>query len=92
MVTSTEKPGIAHVEEENAIDDFSQAKVDGYVSYGLAKSRFDNLTIPQTIWTFKRVIIIIISVYTGYICEGFEVGTQPSFSLLDTHNINLVNT
>lgn len=77
-VTSTEKAGISHVEEQNVIDDFSQAKVDGYVSYGLAKSRFDNLTIPQTIWTFKRVIIIIISVYTGYICEGFELNSSGS--------------
>ncbi|KAL1893354.1 hypothetical protein Sste5346_006532 [Sporothrix stenoceras] len=76
-VTSTEKAGISHV-EQSVLDDFSLAKVDGYVSYGLAKSRFDNLTIPQTIWTFKRVIIIIISVYTGYICEGFELNSSGS--------------
>ncbi|ERS95286.1 hypothetical protein HMPREF1624_08164 [Sporothrix schenckii ATCC 58251] len=72
-----EKPAIGHV-EQSVLEEIGHAKVDGYVSYGLAKSRFDNLTIPQTIWTFKRVVLIIISVYTGYICEGFELNSSGS--------------
>ncbi|KIH93283.1 hypothetical protein SPBR_04496 [Sporothrix brasiliensis 5110] len=76
-VTSAEKPAIGHV-EQSFLEEIGHAKVDGYVSYGLAKSRFDNLTIPQTIWTFKRVVLIIISVYTGYICEGFELNSSGS--------------
>jgi hypothetical protein len=37
------------------------------------KSRFDELSLPKTLWTFKRVLLIVLSVYTGYMCEGFEV-------------------
>ncbi|CAK7227666.1 hypothetical protein SEUCBS140593_006653 [Sporothrix eucalyptigena] len=75
--TNTEKPAFGHV-EQSVLEEIGHAKVDGYESYGLAKSRFDNLTIPQTIWKFKRVVLIIISVYTGYICEGFELNSSGS--------------
>ena len=42
-------------------------------SEGLVKSRYDELSIPQTLWVFKRIILVSLAVYTGYVCEGFEV-------------------
>jgi hypothetical protein len=35
------------------------------LEYGLRKSRFDNLSIPRTIWVFRRTVLIVLSVYTG---------------------------
>jgi hypothetical protein len=64
--TMPEKANIAHVEGDNV-------KVDGYDSYGLVKSTFDELSIPRTLWVFRRVTLVSLAVYTGYICEGFEV-------------------
>lgn len=49
------------------------AKIDVHGPYGLVKSRYDELSIPRTLWVFKRVILISLAVYTGYVCEGFEV-------------------
>jgi hypothetical protein len=58
------------------------------VEYGLRKSRFDDLSIPRTLWVFRRTVLVVLSVYTGksdlnvmndilscvgYLCEGFEV-------------------
>jgi len=40
---------------------------------GLLKSTFDELSILRTLFVFKRVILVSLAVYTGYICEGFEV-------------------
>jgi SP family general alpha glucoside:H+ symporter-like MFS transporter len=59
------------VEVATEIDDI--AKTDTYDSYGLVKSRWDELSLISTLWTFKRVILVSLAVYTGYICEGFEV-------------------
>ncbi|KAH8881094.1 MFS general substrate transporter [Thozetella sp. PMI_491] len=76
-VSPSEKPGTAHLEGTGAdIDD--TAKFDGYNSYGLVKSRFDELSILQTLWVFKRVILVSLAVYTGYVCEGFELGAGGS--------------
>jgi SP family general alpha glucoside:H+ symporter-like MFS transporter len=66
ITSPSEKPDMTHVE---AI----QANVDGYHNYGLVKSRFDELSIPRTLWVFKRVVLVSLAVYTGYVCEGFEV-------------------
>lgn len=66
----------AHLEHPNdadTVDAISLAKVDGYESYGLVKSRYDNLSLLKTLWVFKRVFLVVLSVYTGYVCEGFEV-------------------
>jgi hypothetical protein len=38
------------------------------------KSRFDDLSIPRTLWIFRRTVLVCLAVYTGYVCEGFEVG------------------
>ncbi len=69
-ITSTsEKLDIGHLEGAQA--------GDGYDSYGLVKSRFDELSIPRTLWVFKRVVLVSLAVYTGYVCEGFEVSEHP---------------
>lgn len=47
-------------------------------SYGLLKSRYDELSIPRTLWVFRRVVLVSLAVYTGYVCEGFEVSASPS--------------
>ena len=74
---SSEKPYSGHVEGiRGEIDDVAMAKVDGYDSYGLVKSRFDELSIPRTLWVFKRVVLVSLAVYTGYVCEGFEVSER----------------
>lgn len=75
-----EKAEAAHTAGIGA-DTIGITEVDGYESYGLVKSRFDELSLPRTLWVFKRVILIILAVYTGYVCEGFEVseGALPPF-------------
>lgn len=60
--------------ERDEIHSLSPSKVDGYESYGLVKSRYDDLSLPRTVWLFKRVAVVVLSVYTGYLCEGIEVG------------------
>lgn len=72
MTSPAEKPEEEHRERTQA-DDIELSKVDGYDSYGLVKSRYDELSIPRTLWVFKRVVLVSLAVYTGYVCEGFEV-------------------
>jgi hypothetical protein len=45
----------------------------------LRKSRLDELSIPRTLWVFRRAVFFTLCVYTGFLCEGFEV------SSLDIH-------
>ena len=73
IANPSEKTGVAHLEGTPATVDDVEVKLEGYDSYGLVKSTFDELSIPRTLWTFKRVILISLAVYTGYVCEGFEV-------------------
>lgn len=71
-ISPSEKPDVVRFEGGGAgIDDVKN--VDGYDLYGLVKSRYDELSIFRTLWVFKRVILVSLAVYTGYICEGFEV-------------------
>ena len=42
-------------------------------STSLLKSRFDELSIWRTVWIFRRAALCCVAVYTGYLCEGFEV-------------------
>jgi hypothetical protein len=73
MTSPSEKPEVVRLEDPRAdVDDI--AKVD---SYGLVKSRYDELSIPRTLWVFKRVVLVSLAVYTGYVCEGFEVSKAP---------------
>ena len=70
MAELTTSPSEKPQFEGAQVDDM---KIDGYDSYGLVKSRYDELSIPQTLWVFKRVVLVSLAVYTGYVCEGFEV-------------------
>ncbi|KEF55030.1 uncharacterized protein A1O9_08683 [Exophiala aquamarina CBS 119918] len=77
MSTAVEKAEALHLSGIGA-DAVGVTEVDGYESYGLVKSRFDELSIPRTLWVFRRVVIIVLAVYTGYVCEGFELGAGGS--------------
>lgn len=70
LVNSTEKHDVTHVENLGLGDEALGVTVDGN---GLLKSRFDELSIPRTLWVFRRVVLVTLAVYTGYMCEGFEV-------------------
>lgn len=72
MSTAVEKAEALHL-SGIGVDAVGVTEVDGYESYGLVKSRFDELSIPRTVWVFRRVVLIVLAVYTGYVCEGFEV-------------------
>jgi hypothetical protein len=50
-----------HDEKANEIDHKELAEVD----YGLRKSRFDDLSIPRTLWVFRKTVLVVLSVYTG---------------------------
>ncbi len=80
VLSSSEKNGVAHLEGVPANVDDVKANVDGYDSYGLVKSTWDELSIPRTLWTFKRTVLISLAVYTGYVCEGFEVSKNGLYS------------
>ena len=82
------KVDATHV-EDISVDAVGTTEVDGYKVYGLVKSRYDELSIPRTLWVFKRVILIVLAVYTGYICEGFEV-SRSRFGCADSHLLMLV--
>lgn len=72
--SSGEEPDVAHV--EGARDDMDDlTTVDGFTD-GHRKSRYDDLSITRSLWIFKRVIIVSLAVYTGYVCEGFEVSEK----------------
>ncbi|GFP57598.1 MFS transporter fmqE [Trichoderma asperellum] len=71
-MNQSEKPEVV-LDDNVAADDV--AKDDGY---GLVKSRFDELSIPRTLWVFRRVVLVSLAVYTGYVCEGFELGAGGS--------------
>ena len=77
MTTPVEKAEVLHL-SGIGVDAVGVTEVDGYESYGLVKSRFDELSIPRTLWVFRRAVLVTLAVYTGYICEGFEV-SQASY-------------
>lgn len=64
-----EKPDIEHVESTKLPIDDPLA----YDGHGLVKSRFDDMSITKTLWVFRRAVFFTLCVYTGYMCEGFEV-------------------
>lgn len=61
----------AEHDEKLGIDDDAAAVY--HMGDGLLKSRFDELSIPRTLWIFRRSVLVVLAVYTGYMCEGFEV-------------------
>ena len=44
----------------------------------LVKSRWDTLGIWQALWTFRTSWFYTMAVYTGYIIDGYEVGSGLS--------------
>lgn len=67
MTEHEKQPVDTHIEK---VDDLNQ---DHDQSNDLLKSRYDNLSIPRTLWLFKRSVFFVLMLYTGYMCEGFEV-------------------
>ncbi|RAO72321.1 uncharacterized protein BHQ10_008333 [Talaromyces amestolkiae] len=74
----SEKEDASHLESMPTNTEEINMKIDEFESPNLVKSTFDELSIPQTLWAFKRVILISLAVYTGYVCEGFELGAGGS--------------
>lgn len=72
---STEKQAVEHVEQLHLGEDATAATISGQ---GLLKSRFDDLSILRTLWVFRRAALVTLAVYTGYMCEGFELGAGGS--------------
>lgn len=72
-MNQSEKPEIV-LDDNVTADDVTKDE-----AYGLVKSRFDELSIPRTLWVFKRVVLVSLAVYTGYVCEGFEVSQTLDF-------------
>lgn len=70
-----EKGNIQHMDAVEAVAGFDETKVVTAEGHGLLKSRFDEMSIPRTLWTFRRVVLVTLAVYTGYMCEGFEVSS-----------------
>ncbi|KAK2128962.1 hypothetical protein NOF04DRAFT_1183665 [Fusarium oxysporum II5] len=67
----SDRPDLAHV--ESIPDDNKITPTAEYHPDELVKSKFDNLSIPRTVWVFRRVALVALAVYTGYVCEGFEL-------------------
>jgi sugar porter (SP) family MFS transporter len=63
--------GVQHVENNDA-------GLETEVYQARYKSRFDELSIPRTLWIFRRTVLVCLAVYTGYVCEGFELGAGGS--------------
>ncbi|KAF6521687.1 hypothetical protein HZS61_015945 [Fusarium oxysporum f. sp. conglutinans] len=67
----SDRPDLAHV--ESILDDNKISPNAEYHPDELVKSKFDGLSIPRTVWVFRRVALVALAVYTGYVCEGFEL-------------------
>jgi SP family general alpha glucoside:H+ symporter-like MFS transporter len=65
-------------EPETVVVEDNKTDAYDFDTNGLLKSTFDELSILRTLWVFKRVILVSLAVYTGYICEGFEVSEDFS--------------
>ena len=51
----------------------------------LLKSRFDELSIWRTLWVFRTSALWCVACFTGYLCEGFEVGPHECSRLTSAH-------
>lgn len=85
-MNQSEKPEVV-LDDNVTADDVTKDE-----GYGLVKSRFDELSIPRTLWVFRRVVLVSLAVYTGYVCEGFEVSKTSNFqdSLIPSHGTYLI--
>ncbi|PCH03909.1 Major facilitator superfamily domain, general substrate transporter [Penicillium occitanis (nom. inval.)] len=67
---TSQKPGATLVESTS--HDVDEAKFEASTG-DLVKSRFDEMSLGRTVWVFRRVAFVTFVVYTGYVCEGFEL-------------------
>lgn len=74
LVQSKSENSATHVEGDKT------TAVHRILDNGLLKSSYDELSVPRTVWVFKRVVLVSIAVYTGYVCEGFEVSEMSHIS------------
>lgn len=51
----------------------SMAEMTALEGEGLVKSRFDQLSIRQALWVFRRSLIVCFFVFTGRMLEFFEI-------------------
>jgi hypothetical protein len=70
--TSTSSNKMAHLEQQQVDLDEKPAdpehqEISAHASsdYELKKSRFDDLSIPRTLWVFRKTALVVLSVYTG---------------------------
>ncbi|KAL1409207.1 hypothetical protein Q8F55_006040 [Vanrija albida] len=62
---------VSHLETSVTRDeDLKHAALDGQ---GVLKSRFDELPILKCLWTFRRAVFFCFLLFTGSMCDGFEV-------------------
>lgn len=71
-------PSDAHV--ETVLDNMEGTITKEGNEHALFKSKFDNMSLSRTTWVFRRVVLIALAVYTGFVCEGFEVSEKPEQS------------
>lgn len=57
-------------DEKGSVAEVYVAALDGD---GLVKSRFDQLSITQALWVFRRSLLICFCVFTGRMLEYFEI-------------------
>lgn len=69
---SEDKPEFTHLDHIETLHDADKAK-DVDLGEGLYKSRWDQLSVWQALWTFRRSSFYTFMVYTAYIIDGFEV-------------------
>lgn len=66
---------LGEYEEQEMRDE--KSSVDGQATpvpgEGLVKSRYDHLTIRQSLWTFRRSLLVCFCVFTGRMLEFFEI-------------------
>lgn len=72
MTTPESGEKSSKTENEVVLEAAENEPTKAYQSDGLVKSTLDDLSIPRTLWVFRRVSLVALAVYTGYICEGFE--------------------
>lgn len=66
-----------HVDPETTDEDVLP-KLAALEGDGLVKSRFDELSIRQTVWLFKVSAFYCFIAYTSSVMEGFSVGFPKS--------------
>ena len=74
-----EKSVAAHVETMAVRTDIALDSKDHPPE--LMKSKFDTMSVARTAWVFRRVLLVALAVYTGYVCEGFEV-SPPQMKMI----------